>query len=291
MVGGGSDASVDGVTADRSAKSETVAEKVAAVEAAVKVPVEGDRSALVLVGSNNVFQSLDREWVVAGRSRAARTSLQRWAAAEAALAGFASPVEVVERCQRRGDQDGSNALLAAVLRQAKDDPIARHTILMAVLPGLAALSSRTRWLVGGDLGAWSGIEQLDQEVLTAALERVAAMAGSSHKWPAATIVSGVRESLRKTERRQRRRQAPLASLSEAETCEAPAEPTGPEAYASLIIEAVRRGALSRERAAIIYTTRVLGHTPEELATASGRDVRAVRAQRARAERTLIASGC
>ncbi|MBW3613924.1 MAG: hypothetical protein KY439_01255 [Actinobacteria bacterium] len=209
---------------------------------------------------------------------------------EPPLAGYADPVEVVERCQRRGDQEGSNALLAAVLRQADGDPIAVRTVLMAVLPGLAALSARYRWLVGGDLGAWSGVDQLDQEIVTSALERITAMAGATHRWPASTIVGSVRENLRQTERRERRRRTAVVPLAAAATREAVTEPSAAEAFASVVVDAARRGSLSPERAAVVYATRVLGHSPEEFARASGRDVRAVRAQRARAERVLIASG-
>ena len=57
----------------------------------------------------------------------------------------------------------------------------------------------------------------------------------------------------------------------------------------VVAAAVRARWLATDDAQVIYATRVLGHTPGELAAAQGRDVRALRAQRARAERGLVPS--
>lgn len=210
----------------------------------------------------------------------------RWAHAEPALVGYATPAEIVRRCHLRGDQKGSNALLAAVLRQARSDEVAVRTVLMAVLPGLAALSARRQRMVGGELGAWTDIDQLDQDIVAAALERITRMAGEDCAWPASTIVNAARDAIRSTERCQGRRRSMTAPLSAAEGCVATPELSGAEVYAWALVDAARSGRLARERAAVLYAIRVLGHTPQELATASGRDVRAVRTQQARAERTL-----
>ncbi len=51
-------------------------------------------------------------------------------------------------------------------------------------------------------------------------------------------------------------------------------------------DAVRGRWLAPDDARVIYVTRVLGHTPAEVAAAVGRDVRVGRAQRRRAERCL-----
>ena len=59
-------------------------------------------------------------------------------------------------------------------------------------------------------------------------------------------------------------------------------------FAAVLLDAVASGGLRRRDAALIYATRVLGFSPAELAERERRDVRAVRYQRARAERTLVA---
>ncbi len=234
----------------------------------------------------NLFSGLSTEWSTFSQSPKARASLARWAGAEPTLVGFATPADIVQRCHVRGDQAGSNALLAAVVRQARGDDMAVRTVLMAVLPGLAALSARRHRLVGGELGAWTDIDQLDQDIVAAALERITRMAGEDCAWPASTIVSSVRDALRSVERCQTRRRAMTAPLSAANGCFAAADLSGAEVYAAALVDAVRSGWLVRERATVLYATRVLGHTPQELAAALGRDVRAVRTQQARAERTL-----
>jgi hypothetical protein len=66
--------------------------------------------------------------------------------------------------------------------------------------------------------------------------------------------------------------------------------SGAEALALAVVGAVQAHRLAVDDARVIYATRVLGHSPAELARAQGRDVRALRAQRARAERRLVDVG-
>ena len=241
---------------------------------------------VAIMDTPNLFSGLSSEWSTLSRSPQARAAAARWAGVEEALAGYATPGEIVRRCQVRGDQAGSNAVLAAVLRQARGDAVAVRTVLMAVLPGLAALSARRHHLVGGELGAWTDIDQLDQDIVAAALDKITAMAGEDCDWVASIVVGAVRDILRRAERRHRRDRAMTLPLSAAAGRIAAPDLDTVEAYASVLVDAARSGLLAHDRAALLYAIRVLGHTPRELAVASGRDVRAVRVQRARAERTL-----
>ena len=83
----------------------------------------------------------------------------------------------------------------------------------------------------------------------------------------------------------------LASLNDdvAGVVASPAR-SGAEALALAVVGAVQAHRLAVDDARVIYATRVLGHTPAELADTQGRDVRALRAQRARAERRLVEAG-
>lgn len=111
--------------------------------------------------TNNPFRALTREWATLGASAPARRALRRWAETEPALVGFASPAEVVTRCQQRGDARSANVLLGALLRLAGED-LARRAVLQAVLPSLAARAWRRRWdraATGVDL--WDDVAELD----------------------------------------------------------------------------------------------------------------------------------
>src|SRR5436309_2500080 len=100
---------------------------------------------------STVLRALEAEWLMTGSAPAAADRLTVWARSEPELDGFGSPVDVVARCHVRGDSEGSNALLRALLRVAPADPLAGRAVLQAVLPALAAVASRVG--VGADC-AW-----------------------------------------------------------------------------------------------------------------------------------------
>lgn len=232
----------------------------------------------------NPFRTITREWATLGQSSGARRALRRWAEAEPALAGFASPAEVVARCQQRGDSRAANALLGALLRLAGEE-LAARTVLQAVLPSLAARAWRRRW---DGAGVWDDVGELDAEMVTLAVERVAELAGTSPEWPSQAIVEVADARLRwaaQTARRRRLHTVPLDSFHDMAIAES--DSTEDE-FASVLLDAVAAGGLRRRDAALIYATRVLGFSPAELAEHQRRDVRAERSQRARAERTLVA---
>src|SRR5581483_6351045 len=118
----------------------------------------------------NIIKALDDEWKMLGTSRRYRDALARWGEAEAVLAGFSSPAEVVKRAERRGDSAAANELVGALLRRAADPLAARGQ--------WAARASRRCPAV------CDGLAELDQEVVAAAWERITALAGTSPDWPA-----------------------------------------------------------------------------------------------------------
>ncbi len=233
----------------------------------------------------NPFRALTREWATLGESAPARTALRRWRDVEPALAGFDSPAEVVAACQQRGDARRANAILGALLRLAEAEELAARTVLQAVLPSLAARSWRRRWDRG--TGLWDDVEELDAEMVTVTIERIAELAGTSPEWPSQAIVEVAYARLRWAAQVARRRLDTVALESFHDV--AAAEPEAPDdEFAAVLLDAVASGGLRRRDAALIYATRVLGFSPAELAERERRDVRAVRYQRARAERTLVA---
>ncbi len=195
---------------------------------------------------------------------------------------------MVTRCQQRGDARSANALLGALLRLAGED-LARRSVLQAVLPSLAARAWRRRYdRAATGVGLWDDVAELDVEMITLALERIDELAGTSPEWPSQAIVDVAYERLRWAAQVARRHRIDTVALEPFHDV-AMAEPDRTDdEFGRVLLDAVATGGLRRRDAALIYASRVLGFSPAELAERERRDVRAVRSQRARAERTLVA---
>ena len=255
----------------------------------VNVAVNTDSSCCAAMGDGRLFEALDAEWAVVGASPAARAAFERWAMVEPALAGMASPAEAVRSC-RAATPAAAAAVLGALLRHA-GEPLAARAVLQAVVPALRTLAARR---AGGSRQltrqAWEAADDFDADVVEVALRRIAALAGTSPTWPAQAICESTWMTLRAALVRSSR-WGTLASLDDdvADVVASPAR-SGAEALALAVVDAVRAQRLAVDDARVIYATRVLGHTPAELASAQGRKVRALRAQRVRAERRLVDAG-
>lgn len=255
----------------------------------VNVAVNTDSSCCAAMGDGSLFVALDAEWAAVGASPPARDAFGRWAMVEPALAGMASPAEAVRWC-RAATPDAAAAVLGALLRHAAE-PLAARAVLQAVVPALRALAVRR---AGGSRQltrqTWEAADDFDADVVEVALRRIAALAGTSPTWPAQAICESTWMTVRAALVRSSRWGTPT-SLDEnvAAVVAGPAR-SGPEALALAVVEAVRAQRLAVDDARVIYATRVLGHTPTELANAEGRKVRTLRAQRVRAERRLVDAG-
>ncbi|HET7488277.1 MAG TPA: hypothetical protein VFJ85_10130 [Acidimicrobiales bacterium] len=238
----------------------------------------------------NLFRLLENDWVATASGPAARRACRAWAAADPVLSGLTSPAEVVARCQRRGDPAGSAALLGALLGQVGADPWPARTVLQAVLPGLAALSRRARPLVG-PAGAWQGLDELDQQVVATAYERILALAPSPPPWPAMAIVDGTWQRLRAVARAECRRRDRTAEFDDSlAELAAPAAVSAAEELAGVLAEAVQRGVLAPLEGWLVLASRAQGRPMEELAASAGRNPRWAWRQRVRAERALLDAG-
>ena len=263
--------------------------KILAAGSRVNVAVNTDSSCCVAMGDGRLFEALDAEWAVVGASPPARAAFERWAMVEPALAGMASPAEAVRSC-RAATPAAAAAVLGALLRHA-GEPLAARAVLQAVVPALRTLAARR---AGGSRQltrqTWEAGDDFEADVVEVALRRIAALAGTSPTWPAQAICESTWMTVRAALVRSSRWGTP-ASLDDdvADVVASPAR-SGAEALALAVVDAVRAQRLAVDDARVIYATRVLGHTPAELASAQGRDVRALRAQRARAERRLVDVG-
>ena len=90
----------------------------------------------------DVVAALEREWDALA-SGALTQRLRQWAEEEPALAPFATAQVLLRSLRRmRGKHDLENAILAALLRQTRTDPLAARVVLHALLPGLKGLAGR-----------------------------------------------------------------------------------------------------------------------------------------------------
>lgn len=241
------------------------------------------------MGDGRLFDVLDAEWEVVCASPQAPVAFGRWAMVEPALAGMASPAEAVRSC-RAATPAAAAAVLGALLRHA-GDPLATRAVLQAVVPALRTLAARR---AGGSRHltrqAWEAGDDFEADVVEVALRRIAVLAGTSPTWPAQAICESTWMTLRAALVRSSRWGPPTSlNVDVANVVASPAR-SGAEALALAVVGAVQAHRLAVDDARVIYATRVLGHSPAELASAQGRDVRALRAQRARAERRLVDAG-
>ena len=234
----------------------------------------------------NLLLALRDEWDAIADSAHYREALRRWKETEPDLAAFDSPIDLLVWCRGQADPGEANRPIGAVLRVAAD-PIAARTLLQLIIPGLTARIGRA---LGREAACrrMAGVrDELVQEVVVAAWERIAALAGTSPKWPACELIEGTWRRVRHQREKCRACQRRLWPL---ETAREAAEPewtrTTAEELTVCLIDAVREGRLRLGQAGVVYTTRVLGVPPRALAGHCGPDERAVRARRARAERIL-----
>ena len=81
---------------------------------------------------------LEREWLALSRPVSRR--LPEWGAREPALARFRSPDELIRFLLRPGPWAARDAVLAALLAQARVEPLAARVVLAALLPGLKRIA-------------------------------------------------------------------------------------------------------------------------------------------------------
>lgn len=237
----------------------------------------------------NLIRALHDDWDAICESPHYRAALGRWQQSEPALGGFASPAEVVRWCRSHPDPKESNPPVGALLRVAAD-PVAARTLLHVILPGLCVRVGRAAGKEARCRRSGGALDELAQEVLAAAWERITLLAGTSPAWPACVLVEGAWRRVRHQREKGRACQRHLWPLEAAkESAEGPEwSRTTAEELTVCLVDAVREGRLRPSQAGVVYTTRVLGIPPEALAGRCGPDERAVRARRARAERALIA---
>jgi hypothetical protein len=233
-----------------------------------------------------LFRLLEDDWSHAGRGCAATAALARWTERHPVLSGFTNPAAVVDRCHSRDGR--ASALVGAVLAEAGDDPWAARTVLQAVLPGIAAVARRASRYVGGQRPVWQSSDELHQDVVLIALERIHALAGTAPSYPCRAVVDGTWQRLRHHAASLRQALANQADIDAGAAAVASADRSGLEELGLAVIEAVNAGALGTLDAGLVYSCHVAGYGVAELAPATGRTARSLWRRRRRAEELLVA---
>jgi hypothetical protein len=214
-----------------------------------------------------VCSALDADWHRMATSLAGRRAVRRWAEEETALESVSSAHDVLAMC-REGGAEGRPAL-RAVLRQADGDEFAQLTVLQFMLPGLLAMSRRLRFMVDVDPSRWAGEDELEQEIVAIAYERIRALGGTTQPWPATTLMNQTWRCLRMVLQRDRRHRERFEPLRPSVEVVGGADRSPAEHLAQLVVDAVHDGRLERGPAQLFYATRVLGHRLDSAAPAAG----------------------
>lgn len=95
------------------------------------------------VRSSDLYRQLTAEWVRVNALPATLADVRRWARSEPVLAFTDRPADVVDTIDA-GDYARKDALVLALVRLGqRGDHLAQHTLLHAMLPGLAGLAARS----------------------------------------------------------------------------------------------------------------------------------------------------
>ena len=209
---------------------------------------------------------------LAGRRLAERLSC--WGESEPALARFAGSPEQLLRFLRTPPTPERDAVLCALLRQAKHDRLAGLIVLEALLPGLKALA-------GSILFEARESEELLALLLESAWERIV-------RYPVARrpgrVAANLLLDIRKQTLKRLAAQRPGSTLPLTGREPAPRESRDVEL---LLRDAVAAGALRWEDATLILETRIDGKPLQRLVAELGESYITVYKRRERAERRLL----
>jgi hypothetical protein len=226
------------------------------------------------------LDQLDDEWTALRRSLTGRRAVAAWAD-DPTLGNFMDLDAVVEGIQRRGQPEGSDRILLALLRRADSDNVAARTVLQALMPGLKALMATYRW---------SGSrEDVATAVIEAAFERIRHY--PCQRRPArvaANLLHDTRQTLWRDARRERR--LPIASEPLTDRIRERPTPlpdtTATDELVDLVCHAVRDAKLPAQGARLILLTQVLDVPVEDLAGETGDKSQTIRKRRRKAESLL-----
>lgn len=249
-----------------------------------RAPGAGDHEREALYGAEklhadrDLIERLEAEWPgLAAGPLGGRLPL--WAASEPALSGFASCQQLLRHLRGlRGRAEAEDAILAALIRQARSDPLAARFVLQALLPGLKRLAGRILLEAHQREELWSAL-------LAHCWERIRCY--PLERRPTRIAANLLLDTLKKTTR-EFRRELRYRDRFGHELPDSLAAGTRTDGDVERVLErAVAAAAISNEEAELILETRIDGADIAQLAASRGLAYNTLVVRRLRAERRLL----
>jgi hypothetical protein len=221
---------------------------------------------------------LEAEWPALAAG-AVGQRLAIWSEQERVLAGFASPQQLLRHLLgRHSTQPPKDAVLAALVRQARLDPLAARVVLQALLPGLKAIAGRLLLEADERDELWSALlAHCWERIRRYPLERRPARIAAN------TLLDTLQKTSRELKRQRRTRDQPAGDLTPERLAGAPVDPD----VERLLARAVAAAAISEEEAELIVCTRIDNADLHALAREQGVSYHALNTRRLRAEKRLL----
>ena len=221
---------------------------------------------------------LEAEWagLAAG---AVRHRLAIWSNQEPALAGFATPQQLLRHLLSRGSkQPRKDDVLAALVREARHDPLAARMVLQALLPGLKAIAGRLLLDAEEREELWSALlAHCWERIRRYPLERRPARIAAN------ILFDTLQRTSRELKRQRHRRDQPAGELAPERLAASPVDPD----VERVLARAVAAAAISEEEAELIVRTRIDDADLGALAREQGLSYHALNTRRLRAEKRLL----
>ena len=228
-----------------------------------------------------LIHRLEAEWRVLARSRWLRGRLRAWAAEDDRLA-FDDGDQLLAAAQSRiaASWTERDQVLAALLKRATDDTVARRVALQVVLPGVKNLIDGIR--------GWD-VEERAARVLATTVDVLAWCAVEPAGTPPSfRIYANTRRRILRSA--VRHRSEPLVFVDDYTHLEARGDPphgsNDTDGSDHLIEWVQRHGRIREDAARLVVLTRTAGVSVQELASAQDVDPQTMRQRRLRAERRV-----
>jgi hypothetical protein len=221
---------------------------------------------------------LEAEWPALAAGVVQRR-LASWSHEEPALAGFATPQQLLRHLlDRHGTQPPKDAVLAALVRQARVDPMAARVVLQALLPGLKAIAGRLLLEADERDELWSALlAHCWERIRRYPLERRPARIAAN------TLLDTLQRTSRELRRQRHKRDQPVSELPPDQLAATPVDPD----IERLLARAVAAAAISDAEAELIVRTRIDRTDLHALAREQGVSYHALNTRRLRAEKRLL----
>jgi hypothetical protein len=225
---------------------------------------------MVAAMDSPTIRGLRIEWLTLGTAQASRLACCRLGACEPVVAdlgveNLAELVSALSPSSFRLTRNEAAGLIAAMLRSAQIDPLIARAVIQALIPGVLALRRR----IDTSNGPWSDLDSFYADAISILWELTSRWAGSDRPYAAGDLLAGVRTRLRtlqKSECRHRSRQS--GNPGALDHLAASVGPSGEELLADILSDATGYE-LKVADAAVLYATRVLGVSINEVADLAG----------------------